>query len=77
MDGVANQTARIDKLIGMPWDEYMAELEHQETYWRDESVMRALKAMRLATSLPVYRALIEGQPVPSSQLNQQWLKRYA
>lgn len=34
------------------------------------------KAMRLAPSIDVFDALLAGQPVPASALDQEWRKRY-
>lgn len=37
---------------------------------------RLTKAMRLAPTVAVYNALLEGQPVPRSALDPQWAPRY-
>ncbi len=68
----------IDELVGMPWHEYMAELEHTERvlHWRDPDTVRALKALRLAPSLAVFDALMAGQPVPVDRLDPAWAGRY-
>lgn len=62
----------VDELIGMPWDQYMAELVDG---WRDAEAARGLRAMRLAPTLEVYRALLAGQDVPKSALDPLWEAR--
>lgn len=54
----------------------MLDVELHEIYWRDEEAQRGLKAMQLATSLAVCRALLKGQRVPRSKLDPYWLERY-
>lgn len=66
----------VDDLVGMPWDDYIAELVRGERIWHDHESVRGLKAMRLAPTLAVYNALMAGQPVPSSELDPKWAKRY-
>lgn len=58
------------------WDDYMADIEHVETVWHDQDAQRGLKAMRLAPSLAVCRALLDGQDVPRNALDPGWLRRY-
>jgi hypothetical protein len=58
------------------WDDYMADIELAESFWRDEQTQRGLKAVQLAPSLAVCRALLAGQHVPVSQLDQRWRSRY-
>ncbi len=75
---VAPARPTIDELVGMPWHEYMAELEHTEQvlHRRDPDTVRALKALRLAPSLAVFDALMAGQPVPVDRLDPAWAGRY-
>ncbi len=58
------------------WDDYMADIEAAETAWRDDEAQRGLKAMRLAPTLAICRALLAGQDVPASELDQRWRRRY-
>lgn len=37
---------------------------------------RLSKAIRLAPNAVVFNALLEGQPVPHTALDQHWLRRY-
>lgn len=54
----------------------MLDFEDQVIGAWDEDAERGLKAMRLAPNLSVYRALLKGQDVPASQLDQHWRRRY-
>jgi hypothetical protein len=63
-------------LIGMPWDEYLAALDEQDASWRDEEAQKGMKALRLADSMATYFALLKGQSVPSTHLDQGWARRY-
>lgn len=59
------------------WDDYMADVELLEADRYDIALaVRLTKAMRLAPTMEVYRALLEGQPVPVSALDQTWRRRY-
>lgn len=57
------------------WDAYMADVAQFEPRY-DEAAARGLKAMRLAPTLAVCRALLAGQPVPKDALDQRWARRY-
>lgn len=54
------------------WDAYYDDLER----WREDDATRGLQAMRLAPTLAVYRALLNGEDVPADALDQKWRKRY-
>lgn len=66
------------------WDEYMrdvetdAALEHLERtrHLRDEEYRQGMKAMRLAPTLAIYRALVNGERVPREALDPKWVRRY-
>jgi hypothetical protein len=58
------------------WDAYMADIEHTEKLWHDLNAQRGLKAIRLAPSLAVCRALLAGQRVPKEALDDRWRSRY-
>lgn len=80
MAGVAHTTegARTSKPPGDydTWADYMRDVEQLEAWRQDETCVRGLKAMRLAPTLAVYRALISGQQVPRKALDQRWARRY-
>lgn len=42
----------------------------------DEDAQEIMKAIRLANTLPVARALLRGETVPRSSVDPQWLKAY-
>lgn len=59
------------------WEAYFVEFVALHESWReDHEARRGLKAMRLAPNLEVYRALLTGQDVPVSALDQRWARRY-
>lgn len=62
------------------WDEYMLDVEieaqHESSWMRDEEAIRLEKAFRLAPTLAIARALLQGQDVPASQLDPRWRRRY-
>jgi hypothetical protein len=60
----------------MDWDEYLDALTASELAWRDESYVAGMKALRLCTDVATYRALLKGQAVPASRLDQVWARRY-
>lgn len=42
----------------------------------DDDAQELMKAIRLANTLPVARALLRGETVPRSSVDPQWLKAY-
>lgn len=70
-EGVANPPG--DYLC---WDDYMQDVAQTAVRHNDDDARRGLKAMRLAPSLAVYRALLDGQKVPAAALDQRWRRRY-
>lgn len=60
------------------WDGYMADVEaaSQVDGYDPADCARLSKAIRLAPNLVVFRALLDGQPVPVSALDPAWTKRY-
>lgn len=58
------------------WDDYMRDATQTAVRRNDDEAQRGLKAMRLAPSLHVYRALLDGQKVPAAALDQRWRRRY-
>jgi hypothetical protein len=62
------------------WDDYMLDVEadaRRENAWRrDEEANQGLKAMRLAPTLAIYRALVNGEDVPREHLDPLWVRRY-
>jgi hypothetical protein len=42
----------------------------------DHEARELLKALRLATSMEVFEALLAGEPVPVSDINLEWARRY-
>ena len=82
MAGVTQQRAH-DRMAAAPpdgypdWDAYMLDVEQAEqAYVLDDTYRRGIKALRLAPSLAVYRALMAGQPVPVAAMDQRWRRRY-
>lgn len=73
---VKNRTAATTPDGYTSWDDYYADLDELVAWRDDEDANRIGKAMRLAPSLEVFRALLIGQPVPVSALDTQWAKRY-
>lgn len=53
-----------------------ADAQRESAWRRDEDATRGLKAVRLATSLTVCRALLAGQKVPDDALDPHWRRRY-
>lgn len=51
-------------------------VDHEDAAWREEEAQRGIKAMMLAPTLAIYRALLQGQQVPVSALDPTWAKRY-
>lgn len=73
----APATESTARLIGYDsWDEYFHDLAQEDERWRDEEAQRGIKAMRLATCVAVYHALLQGQPVPYEALDPKWRSRY-
>jgi hypothetical protein len=60
----------------MDWNEYLDALAASELAWRDESYVAGMKALRLCTDVATYRALLKGQAVPGSRMDQVWARRY-
>jgi hypothetical protein len=58
------------------WDDYMAAVEQQVDRDAILEGRRVGKAMRLATSLAVFDALLGRQPVPVGVLDPDWRGRY-
>ena len=58
------------------WDDYMHDLERTVDRRAYDDARRVGKAMRLATSLPVFEALLNGQQVPVSALDETWRRKY-
>lgn len=58
------------------WSDYMADVEREVDREAILEARRGIKAMRLAPTLEVYEALLNGQPVPNDQLDQTWARRY-
>ena len=59
------------------WDEYMLAYEQSLDPEGIAWSRRVGKAMRLSPSLEVFTALLAGQEVPSSELDQRWAWRYS
>lgn len=72
--------AKISQLIGMDIEEYLAadaEAAVARNEWRkDEEARRGLKALMVAPSLTVCRALLSGERVPWNTLVYAALRRY-
>ena len=62
------------------WDEYMVEIERAAVfaagYLHDREHQQGMKAIRLAPTLAVYRALINSEHVPREALDPAWVRRY-
>ncbi len=66
----------LETLIGMPWDDYMAELADADEAWRGEDYVQGFKALMLSTDVATYQSLLKDRPVPVCRLDQVWAKRY-
>lgn len=81
---MANGVARLPSVEGRTpppggytsWDEYMRDVERAVDRTEILENRRIGKAMRLAPSLQVFQALLEGQEVPVSALDPHWRQRY-
>ena len=68
--------ATVADLIGMPWDDYIDAFLAAYARDRDDEAQRGIRAMRLAPTLSIYRALMKGQKVPVRQLDPFWRRQY-
>jgi hypothetical protein len=53
-----------------------ADAAHKAAWRHDRTAIDVGKAMRLAPTILVFRALLDGQPVPADALDQRWVRRY-
>lgn len=74
MAGVTQRAAPPDGYLS--WDEYTDDFAATYAFVADTEYRRGMKALRLAPTLEVYRALMAGQRVPREALNPDWVRRY-